>query len=142
VLSRLWALLGAWHYLPLLALPALPLAWLVLQRWLAEPGLWRTGLGALNRWLRKSALARGLRTCHAQLLRWSVGRWLFGQSQATWRRRLRHVRGLFVYGLGLVLLPGVLGSLWMIMPLLFALVLAGVGVLSLGTSWLYRRVAR
>lgn len=142
VLSRLWALLGAWHYLPLLALPALPLAWLVLQRWLAEPGLWRTGLGALSRWLRKSALARGLRTCNAQLLRWSVGRWLFGQSQATWRRRLRHVRGLFVYGLGLVLLPGVLGSLWMIMPLLFALVLAGVGVLSLGTSWLYRRVAR
>ena len=141
-LSRLWALLGAWHYLPLLALPALPLAWLVLGRWLAGPGIWRTVLGALGRRLRQSAPVRRLQAAHEWLLRWVVWRWLFGQSWATWRRRLRHVRGLLVYGLGLVLLPGALGPLWMIMPLLFSLALAGVGVLALACTWLYRRVAR
>ncbi|MBB2484650.1 hypothetical protein H5407_05360 [Mitsuaria sp. WAJ17] len=141
-LSALWAQVAAWHYLPLLAPPALPLAWLAFKRWLAAPGLWRTGFAALGRWLRRSALMLGLRAVHELLLRWSVGRWLFGQSGATWRRRLRYVRGLVVYGLGLVLLPGTLGPLWMMLPLLFALALAGVGLLSLGTTWLYRRLTR
>jgi len=120
-LARLWAWVGTWQGLPLLALPALPLAWLCLLRGL------RGRAGA------------ALRRCMPRV---PGGRRLFGQSWPTWRRRLRAVRGLLVYLLGALLLPGVLGPLWLLLPLLFSLGLMCAGLVGWGATLLYLRLAR
>lgn len=121
-LTRLWSLVLAWQGLPLMALPALPLAWL-----------------SLKRQLRRRARAARPGRQH----RPPGGRRLLGHSWATWRRWMRRSRGPAVHlTLWLLLLPGVLSPLWLALPLLIALGLAGVGLLALLATRLYLRVAR
>ena len=120
-LARLWSLVLAWQGLPLMALPALPLAWL-----------------SLKRQLRRRARADRPGRRH----RPPGGRRLLGHSWATWRRWMRRSRGPAMHlTLWLLLLPGVLSPLWLVLPLLIALGLSGIGLLALFSTRLYMRVA-